>query len=109
MSRKLLFQIVSVIALLTMLAGCAQPAAAPVTVVQTQVVEKEKVVTQVVEKVVEKTVVEAATPMPPAPGVNGPVLLRSEFGVAPGAPVDAAVVPGWLPEEWPALPAGDDG
>ena len=63
MSRKLLFQIASVIVLLIMVAGCAQPATpAPVPVVQTQVV--------VQTRVVQATAPAAATPVV-ANGVSG--------------------------------------
>lgn len=61
MSRKLLFQIVAVLVLLSMFAACAPaPASAPAPVVQTQVVT------------VKETQVVVATPMPMASGVNGP-------------------------------------
>lgn len=63
MSRKMLFQIVSTIALLALVAGCAPtttPATPPPPVVQTVTVKETQVVVQV------------ATPLPPAPGVNGP-------------------------------------
>ena len=70
MSRKMLVQILSVIALLTLLTGCAQPAApASVTVVQTQVVKE--VQTQIVTVKETQVVVQVATPLPPAPGKNG--------------------------------------
>ena len=70
MSRKMLVQILSVIALLTLLTGCAQPAApAQVTVIQTQVVTE--IQTQVVTVKETQVVVQVATPLPPAPGKNG--------------------------------------
>ena len=76
MSRKLLFQIVSVLAVVAFVASCAAPTApAPVTIIQTQLVPQ--VQTQVVtvketQVVVQTQVVKEAAPgVPTATGKNG--------------------------------------